>query len=109
MARRAPSYRIADSRRVHDVTRNDWLWAVLDLQLAVKSKKDRRLAVVRPGFIVWFDRQTEQLRFATTDLPQIDPAGVPSWWNKLVGRAELYYGVPNQVLYSWTVQSLRRD
>jgi hypothetical protein len=107
LARRAPGYRIADARRVHDVTCNDWLWAVRDLQLALPARKDRRLALVRPGFVVWFDRQTNQLRFSTEFAPAFDPAGVPSWWNKLVGRAELYHGAANEILYSWTAQSLR--
>lgn len=99
-------YRVTsgDGSAVHDVAKSEFE-RVLDEGLATLAKYDRRTAIVKARYRMHVDRQTGRLSFELVEKPERDPAGIKSWWGKLVGRHELYFGAANEVLYLWAAQA----
>jgi hypothetical protein len=73
-----------------------------------RCEKDRRRGYVRLDLVMFRDAHTARPRFAVREPAAYDPAGVPSWWPKLVGRAEVYFGRPDTGLYEQWDQAFAR-
>ena len=101
---RRVKYRITSGTAVHDVRADEFDRIIKD-GFAVRSEKNRHLAHLKPRYKMHVDRQTGHVRFDLTETPVVDPAGVRSWWNLLVGRHEFYFGRPSEVLYLWAAQA----
>jgi len=97
-------YRVQCGDQTHDVAKGEFD-RVIDEGLAVLAKFDRRIAIVRPRYRMHIDHKTGRLSFELCETPERDASGVRSWWTKLVGRHEFYFGRPNEILYLWAMQT----
>lgn len=75
---------------------------------ATVSPEKPKLAVVKPEYRLYIDHQTGMPSITLAEVPEHDPHAIPSWWPKLVGRAEFYFGRANDVLYKWHDQVYQR-
>lgn len=84
-------YRIVFRGESIDVNAAEFDAALRDNHIR-RCDRDGRKGYVRDDLAMYRDAHTRSPRFSVKDPAVYDPAGVPSWWPKLVGRAEVYFG-----------------
>lgn len=92
-------YRLMCGTMMSEIPANEFQFVVSE-GFAIPSRKDPKLAHVKPRYKLWIDRQTGILALALADRPERDPYAIPSSFYLIIKHAMLF-GAPNETLFAW--------